>query len=318
MRLAAASEAQKRERDLLTWQAWGARLTPEQYLEREARLRAHPWTRAGMATWLLLDDAGQVLASCESFRMSSRLRGPEGAECWGASFGIASVFTEERLRGRGFASRMTALVAERLAAEPDAHAALLFSDVGPEIYARSGGYVARPAVDRSLAAEPGEARAEVDALFTEEAIAAELSRLPLPEDAILVWPTAIQLDWHLERERVYAGLLGRERPAAWGARAGGGAAFWSADFKNDRLVVLLLRATAAGEAAALLRAARRTAAGAGLARVQLWDSGCGVDLDRVEGAGPALARDGGLPMMRPLRAGVRAEQWRSIPRALWV
>ena len=49
--------------------------------------------------------------------------------------------------GHGYATRLMDLLAARLEQEPRAHAALLFSDVGPRNYARSG-YRELPAWDR--------------------------------------------------------------------------------------------------------------------------------------------------------------------------
>src|SRR5690349_7491646 len=100
MHLALATDAQKAQRDELTFSAWGRTVTPETYALRERRLRAHPWSVAGMKTWLLCADDGAVLASCETFRTDSFLRDAGGALVPGDSFAIASVFTEERLRGR--------------------------------------------------------------------------------------------------------------------------------------------------------------------------------------------------------------------------
>ena len=138
MHLVAATDEQKVQRDALTYSAWGRLLTPEGYATREQLLRAHPWARSDMRTWLLRGEDGAVLASCETFRTGSFLRTAEGSLVPGDSFAIASVFTEERLRGHGYATRLMDLLAAELERQPRAHAALLFSDVGPRLYARSG------------------------------------------------------------------------------------------------------------------------------------------------------------------------------------
>src|SRR5690348_7346079 len=126
MRLSIATLEEQRQRDHLTHDAWGEKLTAEQFVVREERLRAHAWPRADLTTWFLRDDDGAVLASCETYRMRSFLDG--GA---GESHGIASVYTEPRLRGRGYATQLMDLVLARVRDErPAAHAMLLFSDVG--------------------------------------------------------------------------------------------------------------------------------------------------------------------------------------------
>lgn len=304
MELVAATDDDKRARDRLTYAAWGERLDPAQYLEREARLRAHPWAQAAMTTWLLRGDDGAALASCETFRMTSFVDGARG-ETWA----VASVFTEPALRGRGYASRMLALLDERARAA-GAQASTLFSDVGARLY-EAGGFRARPAEDLVFPPASGEAAAGVDALLTAP------PELPPPDEEFVVWPSAAQLDWHLERTRTYAALLGRPPLSAVGARAGEGTAVWSVEWKKEQLLVLLLRARRAYEAEALVRAARRVAWSLRLREVRLWaqpwDFGGRDDL-----GGDRVARIGSLPMIAPLAPSLRAEAWTQIPRGVWV
>ena len=144
VRLVLATEAQKQERDLLTAEAWGAGLSAEAYLRREKRLRALAVPRLGMRTWLLVDGIDRVLSHCETLTFASVIR-PGENEAWGQSYGVASVFTEGRLRKRGYATRMLDLVSRSLSQERGAHAVVLYSDVGVSQYARSG-FVARPAI----------------------------------------------------------------------------------------------------------------------------------------------------------------------------
>ena len=304
LHLRVATDAEKPTRDALTHAAWGEKLTVPHYLERERRLRAHRWAREAMATWLLADDEGPVLASCETFRVPALL----GARAAGNAHAIASVYTEPALRGRGYAGAMMALLADAVRArDPDATSLVLFSDVGAPLYERAG-FVARPAVDLALAPAAGDPRDGVDALLGD----ADLKDPKTPTGGYVLAPGAAQLDWYLERERTYAELLGRARPVACGARAGGGSSTWQADFKNGVLCVLTLDGNPA-ELDALLLAARRVAARAGLARVVAWET---PELAAV--TAPRAPRDGSLPMLRPLSPEVRPEAWTWIPRALWV
>lgn len=306
MKLIIASEEQKRARDPLTWEAWGQRLGVEAFCQREIRLRAHPWCREAMQTWLLVDDAGALLASCETFRMRSFAGGVEGH-----TPGIASVYTEPALRGRGYASAMMRLLGERMRAD-GAQAALLFSEVGATLYGNVG-YVPRFLFDRLVPA----AQTSVEVKWIgERDLAAALASFPLPDDRFLVWPTAAQLDWHLERERIYAGLLGRERPSTVGAVVGAGRILWAADFKNERLAVLLAHAPDEATAVALVRAACSAAASAGLREVRIWEE---PSLPLPAGLGTRVRRDDdALPMLVSFTPGIGAEDWRSIPRALWI
>jgi GNAT superfamily N-acetyltransferase len=311
MELVLATEAQKRARDLVTHAAWGERLTVDSFVARELRLRGHPWARETMRTWFLVD-GGETLASCETFRMKSWLR-RGGRREEGFVHAIASVFTEPALRGRGHATAMMRRLVERtVRAEPEAHGLALFSDVGPALYARAG-FRPTDAHDVLLEAAPGDPSAVVDALIDETDVPRALASIPLPDVEFLVWPTAAQLDWHLERERAYAELLARPRPVAAGARAGRSVLLWAGDLKNDRLAGLVMHADDAAEASALLEAARRVAARAGLAEVRLWE------VPRPFAApGTRVERDGSLPMLCPLAGGLTADAWERIPRALWV
>lgn len=297
MRLRPASDAEKIRRDRLTHAAWGQRLDPSAYGAREAGLRAHPWAKEVMTTWLWTGASGEILASCETFRMESRL-----GEQRGVAFGVASVFVEPALRGTGHCTAMMRALVERLRTEPGAQAAILFSDVGAPIYERAG-FSARPAFETILPAA-ADAESAPGLVHLDEAGARDAAAERAdPGGTFAVMPTAAQVDWHLERERLYARLLGLSRPRAWGARLGRGVAVWSGDLKNGRLDVLLLDA-GEGERSALLAEARRTAADAGLRDVVLWEGETG--------------RAGSLPMIAPLAVGLMPEDWTWIPRALWI
>lgn len=303
-----AEDADRRARDVLTHQAWGQRLDLSQFQEREVRLRGHAWSRDAMETWLLVGERGGTLASCETFRVSSRAGGAAGS-----TWAIASVYTEPALRRKGHAREMIAQLVEELGRrEPTAQGAILFSEVGPNLY-RGVGFSEVPWLERTLPASPGSPSPElrlVDGSGLEEAF----GRIPRPDDPFLAWPSLAQLDWHLERERIYAGILGRRRPIATGAILGDAAAIWAADFKNERLCVLLAHAPDPESGEALVRGAATVAAGANLRAVHLWESAL-LPLP------PALGRirhAEDVPMLRPLAPGVDAEGWRTIPRALWV
>jgi hypothetical protein len=312
MELVLAADAQKLERDLVTHAAWGERLSVDAYAARERRLRSHPWARETMRTWLLVEGR-EILASCETFRMKSwHRRGHHRHE--GSTLAIASVFTEPALRCRGYATAMMRRLVERtVREEPDVHGLVLYSDVGPALYARAGFLAPAENMDVVLEAAPGDPAAVVDRLYGEAEVAEALRAIPLPDVEFLVWPTAPQLDWHLERERAYADLLHRPRPAFAGARAGRSILLWAGDLKNDRLVGLVMHADEVADASAVLEAARRVAAAAGLAEVRLWE------VPRpFTTPGRRVEREGSLPMLCPLARGLTVDAWQRIPRGLWV
>jgi hypothetical protein len=310
MKLIVATEEQKLDRDRLSHDAWAGGLSPDQYLAREARLRSHSWPERALTTWLLVDEGGAPLASCETYRMDSVFQGVHGG-----TYGVASVYTEAALRRRGHAVRMMDLLGPALTAQdPEAQACVLFSDVGASIYARSG-YLEAPAVDRVLPAEAGDPAAEVDQLFSDLPPLHRLLRRP--DHEFVVWPTLEQLDWHLERARISGALRGRPVAASVGARAGQSTAVWGGDFGKNALFILCFQAADPASAAALLRAAQRAAHGAGFPRVILWETPQPFGWS-AEAPGAPAARNGGLPMIRPFVPGLTASSWKDIPRATWV
>lgn len=290
-----ASDVEKRKRDALTWTEWGQRLTVEQFLAREERLRAHPWSVDGMRTWLWTD-GDAVLSSCETFRCVARV----GTRA-GAAQAVASVFTEPALRGRGAATALLDAVAGVLEREPGHLATVLFSDVGERQYARCG-FGAVSGADNTWApsdAAPEGVRwlgAHVDAPWPVAAA-----------DSLVIAPTAAQLDWHAERERFYRRCWDRPPLRARGAVLGGSSLQWAAFDKLDELVLLWLHAEAAEHVPPLLQAARFVAAQAGLRVVRAW-----VPAAQALPDAAVEPRDGSLPMVRP------SAPWTSVQRGLWV
>lgn len=144
---------------------WGPALRLEDYLAREEFLMTVPLAKNGGVThWILTDrnappDNRPIYASCESLRkraLASRLW-PDGPVLQdGIAHGIASVFTNPKYRGKGYASRMMKELGPRLAEwsegrkepkegegeETTAVArslfSVLYSDIGKEFYAKNG------------------------------------------------------------------------------------------------------------------------------------------------------------------------------------
>jgi len=153
----------------------------------------------------------------------------------------------------------------------------------------------------ALAGDPGEG---VDRLLGEAELGAALGAAPRPDDPFLIWPTADQLGWHLERERFYSEALARARPRAWGAAIGRSVALFTAEPKHRQLVVQLLAIERAEDGPPLYRAARRVARQAELTEVRVWG----------EGSHPSAE----LPMLLPLAPGVAVDGWRTVPHAIWM
>jgi GNAT superfamily N-acetyltransferase len=301
MALRLATGDEQRARDAVTHAAWGSGLDAAQFLAREARLRAHPWARAAMRTWLWTGGAGEVLASCETFEQASAVGGGRGR-----SWVVASVFVEPPLRRRGHSAAMLAALLARLRSEDDAHAVVLFSEVGVDLYARLG-FFAVPSFDTWFDAG-GEKPADLAWLT------APLPAPPPPvaaAQALTVTLSAGQLDWQLERERFYAEAWGRPRLPAHGARVGGSSIGWTAYWRSNELHVLWLHAVDPSHREPLVRAAQWAAAEAGLPVVRCWET---TPLDDVPGASRER-RDDEIAMFAPLRPGVLG--WTHVERGLW-
>jgi GNAT superfamily N-acetyltransferase len=301
MALRLATDDEKRARDAVTHAAWGSGLDVTQFLAREARLRAHPWARATMRTWLWTGSAGEVLASCETFEQASAV----GRDA-GRSWVVASVFVEPSLRRRGHSAAMLAALVERLRGEADAHAVVLFSEVGVDLYARLG-FFAVPSFDTWF-----------DARADKPADVAWLSApLPTPTppppaaQALTLTLSAGQVDWQLERERFYAEVTQRPRLAAHGARVGNSSIGWTAYWRANELHVLWLHAVDPAHREPLVRAAQWAAAEAGLPVVRIWET---TPLHDVPGASREH-RDDEIAMFAPLRPGVLG--WTHVERGLW-
>ena len=309
MQLVQADPEASRERSRATHEAWGGQLPVDTYVALETRLRGQPWAEEAMRVWLLCADGGEVLASCESYRMPSRI-GPEP----GHSYGIASVYTEPEKRRKGHAAALLAALGARLART--GQAMVLYSDVPLCIYQKVG-FAPRPALHLAFTALPGDPGQGVDALVPETRAARVLDLIPPPPDSFAILPVPAQIDWHLERERIFAELLGRPRPPAQGARLGDAAILWSADHRDRQLTVLLLHAPERAQAEALVTCARRAAHAAGLARAVLWNPPRDFPLAGAQ-LEDRLERLDSVPMIRPLDPRLRAEDWNWIPRALWM
>jgi GNAT superfamily N-acetyltransferase len=300
-RLAAATDAQRRARDALTWPEWGQALSLAQWKAREVALRDHPWAKAGMESWLWLEGE-QTLASCETFR-NAALLGEEAGEV----YSVASVFTEPALRGKGYATAMLDAVNAALEQRPRALGSVLFSDVGARIYQRSG-YRAFSAREVVLPPLPGNPREGVTVV--EELLPDVSSREP---GVLRLTPTPDQFDWHLARERFYAQALGRSPAPFHAARVGRSYAAWMVSFKEGALRVLTIEPRKTEETTLLLQCCQRLASALGLASVRVWEPHPGFD----GLPGTRTERDGELPMAR-LYQGRTLVDWRQVHRAVWV
>jgi predicted N-acetyltransferase YhbS len=117
-------------------------------LERPAYSRlyaahvAAPWGRRGLTRWAL-SEGGEVLASAKIYLFEGTFDGRPIRVA-----GVGAVFTQPAHRGRGAARELMKRLLEKVASE-GADAALLFSEIGAEYYARLG-FTPVPLDDLSL------------------------------------------------------------------------------------------------------------------------------------------------------------------------
>lgn len=311
MHIRLANDNEKIERDRLAFDAWGKPLSMDQFLERERRLRQCPWAAGRMQTWVAEED-GAIVSSCETFRMDSRLKGDRGS-----TYGIASVYTEQRFRGRGFASQMLArVVAEIETRDRRAQAFILYSEVGASIYERVG-FVARP-ITAWVAPASGPSLSSDKAHIVED-FSRWLTTYNAVEDTYRILPTRDQLGWFWEREAVYAEFLGKPRPSFHMLDSDDAFSVWIADYKNSYFRALVFQAVREKSAAAMLESARLEAQRIGLGAVKVWNTpGCKL---RGNSALKQVSLEDTLPMIRPAvqcRMGWEPALWREISRVLWV
>lgn len=307
MRVRLATSAEIDARSRMTALAWGNKLTLEQYLAREHELAATAFAKNGLRTWVLEDDAGAIVASCETYRMTSVLDGTRGV-----THGLASVFVEPSLRRRGFAREMLSRVIERLRGE-GAQAAHLFSEVGTSLYG-SLGFVARPIAARRWSAIDASV-AEVALPFGLAGRDALASRLLSGAGRFRIVLDDAQLEWHRARARAYHRVLAPERLAPdslLGAIAGDAWIAWFPDYRLDKLLTLAIGPGTPAETGALVEAARRAAHALGFAALEHWEC-------------PATILPGGeqcplpdeIPMILPFAAFAPGD-WVEYGRGCWV
>jgi len=111
---------------------WGAGLTFDDYRAFWNDLSRAPWTRRCLSYLVWIGDDGTLLSSLKLYRPGIRLQGRSGTAA-----GIGAVFTPHAQRRNGHGSAMLREVVSRARDRGDL-AALLFSDVGTELYGALG------------------------------------------------------------------------------------------------------------------------------------------------------------------------------------
>ena len=125
-----------------TYDLWHDGLTRQAYGQFWRAQKATPWGRSRLTRWALTDQ-GNLLSSAKVYRFDAVL---DGVPLQIA--GLGAVFTPPPMRGRGAAADLIQQICDRQASE-GSDAALLFSEIGSDYYARLG-FATLPLDDLSL------------------------------------------------------------------------------------------------------------------------------------------------------------------------
>lgn len=309
--LHAGNENHRIERDRLTYGLWGSGITLAQYLYREWKLRNTTYSRRAMHTWLWMTPKGETLSSCETYRMTATFRGKPAHV-----YGIANVFTVEALRGKGHASDMLKSLLRHLPTlDGQAKAAILYSEIGEGLYSKLG-FSKVVSEDWVWDTAPLEHFPEGVQVLKEQQLHQAAPKHLL--GTLQVLPTAEQIDWQLERERIYAEQFQLQRPLVHGAVVPDGRATWRAQFRTQELGFLTFEAATVEAAHALVQSARKVAFDLGLKAVRWWKTPLEFDWEAPPEARVESREDRDLPMIYPLTPEVSPEDWNTVHRAVWV
>jgi len=301
LKLLEANILNKPELDPLTYSAWGEGIDFDQWMYRERALCESDWARTCMRAWKFVNEKNEVVSTCETFRMQAR---------GGTSiFGIASVVTPVKYRGKGYATQLLSQVIQKVESENQKVLGwMLQSEVGASIYERNGFQACvtdvwyLPPVHGRETSHP-----KLKHLTRQEALQAWK---PRPLD--LIQPTSAQIDWHFTREHVYREMQHPEdftKKIYSGAQLGESQILWVVN-RDRYLQVLSLQADSKADRESLLLAAQNYAAELNLSEVVIWNSEC-------ENLRPERGILKPMPDNIPMIRGIDPRDWKPCSRTTW-
>lgn len=125
------------------YEAWGGGLSIETYLRREMTLAKSSFSK-NRKTWILIEsDKNEntcldILSACESYLHECIIVDPNGKFTRGFCLAIASVYTAERNRRKGYANQLLSKLLAQAKSTNEYIASALYSDIGPLYYASLG------------------------------------------------------------------------------------------------------------------------------------------------------------------------------------
>jgi len=246
---------------------WKGFLSHPSYLDREVYLASADLTRDGNATaWVLThpklskneDGSRPILASCESILKNAYIARNGKVEKV-LSHGIGSVYCRPEHRRKGYAQRMMKELGTRLDTwqQPKngkGHFSVLYSDIGPNFYARQG-WKLFPSDHISLKPITKEQYEQdrithqlpkVDDLNVEsltslplipnlESKLAQLSQSAPEKQFVAFRPDMTHFQWHFMREEFLSDYLGKGVPTVKGAidHQTGIALIWTRTYSSE-------------------------------------------------------------------------------------
>ena len=311
VRVVRANPAQQAKRWRFHHHTWGDGFDLTLYLRRESALCESEYCRSSLAMWLLVGERDEVLASCESYASQAWVVDADGKLTREPMHTLASVVVEPALRNQGYATKLLDLVLKDLRVAGGS-LTTLFSDVGPQLYRRSG-HLLHPARESVVRVE---AAAKWPSAVNEIGIGDVADLLGPEADRQAAWlgassvpafaeiATVERATWFHTRSQYRAWARGQTpHPVVGAACAAGGFCLWTSDAAESVLHILLWRPHSGDGARRLTRAAVAHAAEVGLEQVVWWDADRDTGLDpfhraplQPEGAEPR-ERQGGLPMV---------------------
>jgi GNAT superfamily N-acetyltransferase len=297
---------------------WGDGLSSNRLKERESVLRSHVWGKRVEVYVIVDQDTNEVYSSCDVYNVPAVLGGA-AVEL----LHIASLFTPEIYRGKGYASSLIRSVINLGEKRHGVVGIILFSDIGSAFYNSLGFHVAGddevpydfvfPVSEVSLDSSAPfrvEMIRKLETLMESDFNNDETNTLADENTAVLPFEL-LRADFHIFFDSFSPGapsdssiyVAARVNPSESSQNCGGSIIF-TADYSTKELEILSFVANGDDVAAYLLVAAKKEAASRGLTSVRLWCSGskqfsptskCIVDLK-----GKCLPRKGRLPMLYSL------------------
>jgi hypothetical protein len=253
---------------------WGApTLTWEQYIEREMYLAGLPFSK-GQTTWIYkVED--QIVSACETYNRPCIAK-INGTIVRGECMSIASVYTPQKYRQKGYATSMLRNLLQDIKSRPNVMASTLYSDIGPNYYHKMGWEFTK---SQSLVIHVDYTKEypQTCSLVHYQAIDSIVVNIVddlmshMPNNSFAVLPTSECITWMFSRSMYYAKLLFPNRLLeSAGITHGSDSFFWFFEFKESKCYVTLCTVSSVESATLMLGQIHEIAKSWGLKEIHIW------------------------------------------------